>query len=479
MPVETSYVAEFRRRIKDVRASCRALNVGVADRSVTRCIAELTNGHLILTPQGGSAVPLDLNLTDSRYDTVGGLYQAISRAQGWSAQLDEDANKDHPSIDIEGFGPLDILGTGVQLVHHIFSDSELNELILRGLQRHNPQFTLVTMPPQEWAFVQPLAHAEVCRAQAYDASKRRGLDKDVDALLRLASSFETQYQEDTARLARAIQSPREANANLVDEGDVMLGQLHRLSLRTGFMSPIAKTLAPDAAVLLEPDVFDIEDDNVRVVWQRNKNVEFYSYELWMDASPDVIRSREGGLAYAGTPVAYPEPGDERRDGARRETSSQMVFRSFGANSNSARSSFSTFVEEMGQLIRSFNVGRLESETTYYFRLYVIALNFNAVSSNIVSATTKPLRARFAQPNFTDKKRVTAADTVTLTLDSTKGAFTSQHKLRIGEKEVTPTIISPYSISFVVPTFQNKGLKELVITSPTKLIDVRAQAIEVY
>lgn len=478
MPVDTSYLSEFRRTIQDVRASRRALSFGVTDDGVTRCIAEVTRGRLIVTPQGGSATPIDFSLTDPRYDTIGGLHQALSRAYGYRSNLDEDANHDHPSIDIEPFGPVDCKGTGVELVHHAFSDGELMEIITRALQRHNPQLTLATMPPQEWVFVLPLAQSGVCKVQAYDASKRRGLGMDVSSLLQLADNFEGQYAADVQRLARAIQSPREANANLVDEGDVMLGQMNRLSLRTGYMSPIAKALPPDAAILLDPEERDVEDDNARVVWQRNKNVDFYSYELWMDASVDVIRTREGGLAYAGTPVAYPTTDDTRRDGARRETSSQMVFRSFGANSNSSRSSFSTFVEEMGQMIRAFCVGQLESESTYYFRLYVIGLNFNAVSSNVVKVTTKALRARFASPTYVNKTSGPAGTVVTVTLDSAKGAFTSSHKFRIGEKTVTPTILSSYSISFVVPAFQNKGLKELVITSPNGLLDVRAQAFTV-
>jgi len=479
MPIDTSYIAEFRRRIQDVRHSRRALSVGVTDDGVVRCIAELSRGRLYIQPQGGSAPALDFDLSSSRYDTVGALYQAISRATGYRANLDEDADQDHLSLDLQPFGPLDIKGTGLELVHHTFSDSELIDLITRAIQRHNPTATMDTLPPQEMTFVWPLAHAEVCKVQAYDASKRRGLDKDVQTLLSLAETFEAQYRDDRERNARAIQSPKEANGNVTDEGDVMLGSLSRVSLRTGFQSPIAKSLPPDAAVLLEPSDRDIEDDNVRVQWQRNKNVEFYSYELWMDSTPDVVREREGGLVYAGQPVAYQTTEDSRRNGAQRQTSSIMVFRSFGANSNSARSTFSTFVEEMGQLIRAFAVGELESDTTYYFRLYVIGINFQSVSSQVIAAKTKPLRARFKANDFIDKKSGPAGTVCSVTLDPTKGAFTAQHKLRIGEKTVVPTIVDPYHLTFVVPSFQNTNRpKELVITSPTGLVDVRSQCFQV-
>lgn len=478
MPVETSYVGELRRRINDVRHSRRAFTITVTDDQVTRCIAEVTNGRLIITPQGGSAAKIDLKLTSSSYDTIGALHQVISRSQGYAAQLDEDANVDHVSVDLEPFGPIDIRGTGIELRHRLFGDGELGDLITRALQRHNPSMTLSTMPPQEWTFVLSLAHAEVCRVQAYDASKRKGLDTDTETLLRLAESFETQYEKDRERNARAIQSPREANSNLVDEGDVMLGQMNRLSLRTGFMSPLAKAIPPDAAVLNELDERDIEDDNVRLVWQRNKNVDFYEYELWMDSSPEVIRTREGGQIYAGRQIAYTTTEDTRRDGAVRQTSSIMVFRSFGANAPSQRSSFSTFVETFGQGFKSFAVGKLESETTYYFRLYIVSTNYQAVGSNIIKATTKKLRTRFGNPVYRDKDSGTAGDVVTITFDSTKGAFTAQHTFKIGEKIVTPTIIDAFHISFTVPTFENKGLKDFVVISPNRLIDVRSNAFTV-
>lgn len=177
MPTDTSYLAEFRRRIQDTRPSRRAFSIQVSDPDVTRCIIELTRGHLIIQPQGGSAAAIDLDLTNSRVDTIGALHEVLGRAKGYRVQLDEDASVQHPSIDLASFGPLDCLVTGVQLQHNVFSDSELQDLMTRAIQRHNPQFTTQTIPPQEWAFVLPLAHAEVCKVQAYDASKRREIGR--------------------------------------------------------------------------------------------------------------------------------------------------------------------------------------------------------------------------------------------------------------------------------------------------------------
>jgi hypothetical protein len=332
----------------------------------------------------------------------------------------------------------------------------------------------------------------VCREQAMNASKRRGTDKDVASLLSVATNFEQVYSEDTTRLMRAIQSPKETNANIVDEGDVMLGTLARKSLRTGFMSPLSATIPLEAAVLLEPDQRDAEDDNIRVVWQRNKNYEFYSYELWMDSRPEVQREREGGIVSPGIPNAFLlTNGDTIRDGAKRQTTSIMVFRSFGGNSNSSRSSFSTFVEEFGQLIRSFAVSGLESSTTYYFRLYVIGINYDEVSSNVVRVQTKALRARFLQvypdPNFPSGPTGTALNltsgppgtVVTVFLNNIKGAITAAHTVKLGPKVVPITIVNPYQFTFTVPAFQNISRPlDIAIISPNQLVDVLPQAFTV-
>lgn len=490
MPIASSIIAEFRNRIKDVRCSARAFGLAITDQSVTSAIAEVTGNRLIVTVVGGTGTPsIDLDLTDPRYDTVGRLYQVLARTKGYRASLDEDANKQHTSSDIEPFGPLTVESTGVDLQHHLFSDSELEEILKYALQRHNPTLTLATLPPQEWAFVMPLAQANVCRIQAYDATKRRGLAQESSTLIQLAESFEKQYSDDTTRLARAIRSPKETNSNLVDEGDVMSGKQFRRSLRTGFMSPLSQVITPDFVVLNDPDQYDVEDDNVRVVWQRNKNLDFYSYELWMDTRPEVERTREGGLIFAGTPVAFQNRQDGQYNSAQRLTTSVMVFRSFGANSNSSRSSFSTFVEEFGQLIRSFSVGGLEPETSYYFRLYVIDINYEASGSNVVKATTRALRTRFKnqsydalQPQrpvgpYTDKTAGPPGTTVNYFLDTTKAPFTADCTFLFGGKEIANPVISAggYQVEIVVPSFQTYGYKDVSIVSPSELIDIRNHA----
>lgn len=456
-----SIIAELRRKIRDVRYSQRAFGLSVSEEAsvtITRAIAEITNGHLIITIFGDTSIPnLDISLTSPRYDSIGKLHQILSRTPGYLVQLDEDCNSEHSSLDLESFAPVDILGTGIDLKHHLFSDLELEEVIRDAVRRHNPTFTIISLPPQETPFVLQLAQANVCRLQALDASKRRGLDMDVTTLLDLSKSFEEAYKGDVVRLHRAIASPKESNSNLMGEGDIVLGQCFRKSLRTGNYSPMGLTLPPDAAVLLESSDQDIEDDNVRVCWQRNRNCNFYSYELWMDSRPEVIRVREG----------------------ERTSSAKLAFRSLGANSNFCTVTFATFVEEYGQLASAFLVGDLEPITTYYFRLYVTNLGQETVASNTVAITTKASRCKFDETTAISVAIGPPGTIADVYFNAELGEFTSAHTLKIGEKVVTPTIITPYHIRVTFPNFLVKTtLKDLTVISPNGLIDNKSGLIRI-
>lgn len=476
--MDISLLAELRRRIRDVRYSHRAFGLAISPSSATSAYLEVTNNRLIVTCAGGDVPSLDLDLTSQRYETIGKLHQVLSRAEGYLVQLDEDCNTYHLSADLESFGPLDILGTGVDLKHHLFADSELESILQDAIRRHNPTFNMATLPPGETAFVLQLAEANVCRIQAIDVSKRVGVDADVTALLKIAESLEKAYSEDTTRLRRAIASPKEASPNVMGEGDVVLGHIFKRSLRTGMMSPLSQNLPPTTPVILEPTDQDIEDDNVRVNWQRNRDVDFYSYELWMDSRPDVIRIREG-LIFTSTPFSFLSNDASLRSASERVSSAKLVFRSFGANSNFDTAAFATFVEEFGQMIRSFIVGNLEPEMDYYFRLYVVDLNYETANSNVIKIRTKALRCKFLQDNFIS---VSSGPTGTLSdvyFKTDRGAYTIRHQLKVGEAIITPTIITPYHIRFTFPNFVNKNIfRDLTVISPNGLIDNKRNAVMV-
>lgn len=460
----TSLHDDFRRRIKDTRYSRRAFGLAVSDSVATSALAEVTNGHLVVTVIGGSTTSVDLPLSNERYNTIAKLTQVLQRMTGYRCVTDEDAALDHPSIDLEPFGPIDILGTGFDFKHRLFADLELDSVLEEAISRHNPSFNSATLPEQERAFVYQLAHATILRQQAGDAAKRKGLDVEVQQLIQLAESYERSYQQDTQRLRRALVSPKEASPNTMAQGDAVIGTMVRRSMRTGFMSPLGADTPIDQPVLIDPGDHDVEDENTKIRWERNTQQKFYSYELWMDTTPEVVRTREG-LLFAGTPYTS----REAEQAANLQTSSRLMFRSFGGNSNMDAHAFSTFVEQFGQTISMFNVSPLEPETEYYFRLYVISLNYDSVASNVIKVTTKSLRSRF----LTRSSRLgtgAAGSTLVVDLNPDRGAYTANHKFRVGDKVAAVSIVTPYQISVTIPTFVQKGAKDLVIVSPNGLVD---------
>lgn len=452
--MQVSALSEFRRRVQDVRCSQRAMGLGISVESgASSAIAEVVNGHLIVTVSGGSAPSLSFNLTSPNFDTIGKLYQSIHRAVGYVVQLDEDADEGHPSLDLESFGPVDILGTGVELKHHRFSDSELLDVLQDAITRHNPSFQLATIPPQELSFAYQLAHANVCRIMASDAVKRRGTAEDVQSLLALAASYETAYNRDTRRLTRAIVSPKEADSDTMGVGDIVVGFTARRSPRTGLTVPLAGNIPPNAALIFEPEDSDVEDTNVRVSWKRNKDLDFYSYELWMDYRPEVARAL--------------------RDETARKTTSTLAFTSYGANVGTGSVRPSTLIQELGQSTRGVIIQDLEPSTNYYFRLYITDLNYEGSASGVVRIQTKAARCKFHATTYASALSGAAGDVVHLYFDASMGAFTAAHKLMLGEKSVAATIISGTHVTFTVPTFLRTGVqKNLAVISPNGLVDVK-------
>lgn len=471
----SSLIDRLRRRIQDDRPSNKAMSVAVTDDVSTRAILELQDGFLSVTVTGGTAPSPTFNLMETRYDTIEKLYRQLTRLDGYTVTLDEDASNTHLSVDLFPIPPTDI-GTGnssAELKHYLFSASELDEILSEAVQRHNPSFNVSSLPNTEEVFVFQLAHAEVCRRQAYDSSKRKGLSETVDDLLSIARSLEDTYGSDVKRLARALQSPKETTA-LTDEGDIMIGTAYRTSPRTGFKSPIGQNTSPKPVILMEPDdILDVEDDNIKGRWQRTRGNDFYSQELWIDTIPDVIRSQTGltfgGQPFAGTPVLI---NSDSNRGVLRKTTSKLVFRSWGANTNFDTATFHTFIEEFGQEITQYNVGDLEPDTEYFFRLYVQDLNYETTASNVVRYLTKSLRVRFEETNPVSPKSGLSGVVVTLKFDTTKGQFTAEHTIRFGGKIVPATIISPFEVTVVVPAFTVIRLpKDIVVTSPTGLFDI--------
>lgn len=460
-----SLISELRSRITDVRYSQRAFGLAVTDPAATTAIAEITDGHLIVTTAGG-VTGVDLDFRHPMFDTVEKIYRALDRTPGYRVSADEDWSPDHSSLDLQPFGPTNILSTGVDLTHRIFSDVELVVQLDSAVKRHNPGFSLHTVPPGEETFVLALAHANVCRVIAMDASKRKGMDSEIFYLIELANSLERTYDKDTKRLKRALQSPKEASSNDMGEGDIVIGSYSRFNMRTGRMTPSAANAPPMPAELLPLDDSDIEDEQVLVRWKRNRDTDFYGFEVWMNHKPEVERIGNRSTD------SLSDVSDSRMG------TSKKVFASQGTTVQASFRNSRIMMGGSGQAVTSYPIPGLEPSTTYYFRCYIIDANGEASASEVEEVTTKALRSKFLTPSALDVARGPAGTVLTISLDPNKAAITTACKITIGVKEVTPTIISPYLFSVVTPSFVVKGAKDVCIVSPNGLQDVLVDGFEV-
>jgi hypothetical protein len=457
-----SLIDKLRRRIKDDRPVHTAMTVTVSDPSVSRAIAEVTDGHFIINIEGGKSQNVDLNLSDLRYSTVGRLHQALSRVQGITVRRHEDSQDQHISLDLLPIAPIDISANNaaLELKHHLFSDVELDEVVSQAIHRHNPSFDVINVPANEEIFILQLAHAEVCRRQAYDLTKRQSAEEHTTSdLLKIAESIESAYKSDTERLARALISPQEATPNTMGQGDVVMGSLYRASLRTGRHAPFGAQAGPTAPILLEPeDENDVEDTTVRVRWLRNTDNDFYQYELWSDTRPDVTNNLDQSITQnEDYPVYY------HYEGITAGTSRRVV----------------RISGKVGQGRQSIVVTELEPCMTYYFRLFVRDTEGGIASSQVVQYRTKSLRTRFTQVSPLSTIRALANEVITLFFSTAAGEVTDKHRLYIGEYQVPLALIDAFTATATVPEFHNKRLaKQVVIESPSGLRDICGQLLTV-
>lgn len=430
-------IASIRKALKDDRYVNTAFSVGCTDEAVTRALIEITSGgHLITTITDGNALALDLDLSSANYDTVGKLQNYLAEQEGYSATQVQGMEESFPSIEIEPTGPMSILGTAYDLRTRIFSDAELEQYINRALGRHNPSLTVDTLPAGEEHLVITLCQAELMRVLANDSVRRKNMEMTVEELLRLAEMYEKMYKDDATRLARVISPPRET-AESVGVGDIMVGDLIRTSKRTGVAYPISAPLGQDCPVewlaTAEQRLFDT---SIEVRWTRKRPFGFWKCEIWRDTNSNVRRMV-----------------DQDAD----PTTSTLVL----ATPNMAKDFFLDT--------------ELEPQTTYYYKVYIIDTTGEYRESPVMSLTTLAERVHFgAVPVSPTAGPATTPIAIGLT------SFPASTVLTLGGKTLTGTWDSlNFVFNTTVPTFTQKGKKDLVVRSPTTgLFEVKQASFEV-
>jgi hypothetical protein len=474
---------KLRARVKDERYKSPAFSIGVTDSAATQSIIEITRQHFRITVLGTSglvAPNLDLNLTDDKYDTIGELCGYLQSLDGYSCTAADDIEYDHPSTDLRPIPPTNMGDQPVEMRTRLFADEQLAKMVDEAARRHNPNYDATCVPIEEEVFVLQLAQAVFMRTLANDTVKRKRLDEDTSSLLAIADSYEDAYERDIARHQRVIASPTltaQQKSNM-REGDIVMGQLFRRSLRTGRAAPIAAAAPPTVPVILEPRPEDEEDDNVTIRWDRNTDNDFCSLELWRDTQPNVKRAPMWSAASFDYNTAYYEGAHRPKD-----TTSKLVFRTGAggtgngfANNWSGNGQMSTSFVDYGLTQSTGPVPEeyfgLEPDTEYFYRLYVLNRASEGVASDVIRVRTKQRRAQIVS--------VSPA-----TLPRAGGAFTvlarhiwQQSLVLIDGRPLASQSIVPAdapenvgTITGVSPRFQVPGPKDVVLTSPNGLVHV--------
>lgn len=480
---QQSLVAQLRRRVKDERVGRLSFRLACIDEAATDCLVAISAAGVLTTNAINSRVASNLSIDLSAH-TVKSLVETLQRSPGYQVVVEQDCEPDHPAEDLEVVGSMSILGEACAFKHHLFSDAELLEILDGACRRHNLNYTPETVPTTEYIFVCTLGHAEVLRRLASDSAKRRNLEQSAEQLLEIARDLEDSYARDTRRQQRVIPVARVDESEL-HQGDVTQGTISRRSLRSGFFAPMADGGGLlSSAVLEEPDPSDVEDIKVTIRWKRNRDLHFYSYELWRDTQPDVRRPSS----------LPPQAGKLLRDQVKQPYTAWLVFRSFSGNVNRDNIGWATFVEQSGQLITSFTdcaqpplwnadggmpSPPLEPETDYYYRLFITSLNYETVGSNVVGVRTKSMRALLSAP---PTLAISPAEGVTGTPITIRGTgFHQGMTVSLGGRPLTLAIGDAQTATSVVPAFYNPAavgrLYDIVLKSSNGLTDVLSQGFK--
>jgi hypothetical protein len=474
---------KLRARVKDERYKSPAFSIGVTDPAATQSIIEITRQYFRVTVMGNSglvAPNLDLNLTDDKYDTIGELCGYLQSLDGYSCTAADDIEYDHPSTDLRPLPPTSMGDQPVEMRTRLFSDEQLAKMVDEAARRHNPNYDGTSVPPEEEVFVLQLAQAVFMRTLANDAVKRKRLEEDTNSLLAIAASYEDAYERDTTRHQRVIASPTltaQQKSNM-REGDIVMGQLYRRSLRTGRAAPVAAAAPPTVPVFLEPQPEDEEDDNVTIRWERNTDNDFCSLELWRDTQPNVTRAPVWNAASFDYNTAYYEGVQRLKD-----TTSKLVFRTGASGTGTG---FTNNWNGYGQMSTAFvdhglaqNVGPvaqeywgLEPDTEYFYRLYVINRAGDGVASDTIRVRTKKRRARIVSVAPNTLPRTGGIFTVQATHIWQQSLILIDGRALVGQT-ITPADV-PENVGTITgtsPVFQVPGPKDVVLTSPNGLVHV--------
>ncbi len=461
---KSDLVAALRSRLSDDRASVPAFALQVTGRCRS-AVLEISNGYLTVTVEGGEDVSsVRWSLSAPNYCTVGRLLAAFRAQRGYQVTPDTAVNEGFSSMNLQVEGFPDISNRNVyQFKHHIFSNDELTRFLEDAVSTHNPNYTVSRVPESERVYVLYKAQAAAYRALAADAARRKGIDTEASVLLSLAQDLEAQYEKDRERMMRVIPVAK-AEESAIGQGDVIQGTFSRFSLRGGYLAPKRAAIPPPPPVLYAPADNDVEDILVRLRWKATRDAYFVRYELWRDTQGTVERSSAGRSQDPGLPLntSWSKAGTARlvHDGNLGQTSrfDGFVFDTFAERGGGSTLTNHSFVDGLAEN------DPLETETVYYYRLYVVNINGEVLPSDVIKVQTKKRRAflkrqgkDLAPDAISPVSGLLAGGTVVTLLGYN---FEAGMRVELNGKPCSVTIVSPNEVTIVIPGQSNEAFRNL-------------------
>lgn len=301
----TGLLGELREQIKDTAWNHPqfSISVGGGASSVT---LEIEEDGLSVTVVGGTAPSADVSFTNSSYNTIEKVVRYLQSLGGYNVEFTESGDPRHASTDLARQAPTSILNTGYVARTRRWSDAELTSLLTNAMRRHNSSvphmvqlnytgdYTFDTIPEKHKYFIILLAQIEMLKTLISDASKRRGTDLNVADYDTWKRSLEDEYASALDRLIKGAESTPPVELTEIDQGDVVIGHSYRTRLRPAyphFNRVIPSQIAPMPKASTITAIHE-EDGVVLLEWSRNRDMNFYKYEVWRGETDEVSnRSR--------------------------------------------------------------------------------------------------------------------------------------------------------------------------------------------
>jgi hypothetical protein len=305
-------VGEFRRHIGDTSYTYVQMEIACDDAAATKAYVEVSDTIFSTTIENGDTEDLEQDLTAPAVDTIEKLVSFITAHANYGAWVVSDGEGSHASADLEIIAPKDCLRRRVQLRSRRWSDSELEDVLNRGLIRLGRDigetYSLTTVPSSIKDLLFILGTIGIYWDQINNATKRRGVDLRPEDFRVLHQALMDEYNQTLIALkaSRPAPVPTLSNEELetLGAGEIIVGTQYRRNLRTGRITPSAVSPFPIASQIVATFIGGAK---IQLNWARSRTVNFSQYQIWRGTTQAVSNISEvvrpsGSVTATGTKI---------------------------------------------------------------------------------------------------------------------------------------------------------------------------------